>query len=240
MTRRRIGAFVAVAFGPIAWCAAFGGIVGGDPMLAIEIGGAAMAALWAVLVMRELIASGRLARALATDARPTILFGVPCHVTPALGADAVVIGAIRPRIFVGTALVASLDDTELKAVIRHEDHHRRTRAPMRSAGLGVWLRLFGRLPIVRRIVANRLADLETLADLDAIRRGSSPRSLARALLKGDLGLRPVSFSYAADRRVARLLDRAAGISTDDTVQLPLEWLPVVVLGGATVACHLAV
>jgi hypothetical protein len=240
MTRQRVGGLVAIAVLPITWCVAFGVLVGGDPMFAIEIGGAALTAIWAALVSGELLASRRLARVLATEACPAMLFGVPCTITPALGADAVVIGAIRPRIFVGTALVASLDAAELMAVIRHEDHHRRTHAPMRSAGLAAWLRLFGRLPIVHRVVANRMVDLEALADLDAIRRGSSPRSLARALLKGHQGLRPVSFSFAADRRVAHLLDRAAGIPSDVPAQLPLEWLPVALLAALAVACHLVV
>ncbi|MBF8298539.1 MAG: putative family unassigned peptidase, partial [candidate division NC10 bacterium] len=157
--------------------------------------------------------------ALSVLAHDMTLFGVPCRVSPELGTDALVIGLLRPRVFVGASLLAALADDELEAVVYHEDHHRRTRAPLRAAALGAWLRLLGRSESVRSTVLDRLTDLETLADADAIRRGSSPQSLARALLKGDLSLQPVAFSYAADRRVERLLDRAAGIPIDDQRRL---------------------
>jgi hypothetical protein len=228
---------MAVAIGPLGWCVVLGGLLGGDPMLAIEIGGAALAILWGGLVVRELIGSNRLAGTLSVDAAEVRLFGVPCRVTPALGADALVIGTIRPQIFVGGPLVSALTEAELKAVVYHEDHHRRTRAPLRAAALGGWLRLLGRSEGIRGVVFDRLADLESLADADAIRRGATPGSLARALLKGELSLQPVAFSYAAERRVEHLLDRAAGTSVAASGRLPYEWLPVALLTAATLGCH---
>jgi len=237
MTRWRAGGIVAVAIGSVGWCAVLGGLVGGDPMLAVEVGGVALSMIWAGLVLRDLATSHRLAAALAVDAAAIDLFGVRCHVTPALGTDAVVVGSVRPRIFVGASLISALTDEELEAVVYHEDHHRRTRAPIKAAALGAWLRLLSRSGSIRTLVLDRLLDLETLADADAIRRGSSPRSLARALLKGELRLRPVAFSYAADRRVERLLDRAAGIPVDATSRLPYEWLPVTLLALGTLGCH---
>ena len=237
MTRARAGGIAAVTIGPLGWCAVLGGLLGGDPMLAIEIGGVALAIVWAGVVVRDLVGSHRLAGALSVDADEMNLFGVPCHITPALGTDALVVGSLRPRIFVGASLISALADDELEAVVYHEDHHRRTRAPIRAAALGAWLRLLGRSGSVRSVVLDRLTDLETLADADAIRRGSRPVSLARALVKGDSSLQPVAFSYAADRRVERLLDRAAGIPVDATGRLPYEWLPVVLLAVATLGCH---
>jgi hypothetical protein len=237
MTRRSAGSVIAVAIGPLGWCALLGGLLGGDPMIAIEIAGATALVLWAVLTIRDLVGSHRLAYSLAVDSRETAMFGVRCHVTPALGTDALVAGSVRPRIFVGAPLVAALADDELQAVVYHEDHHRRTRAPIRAAALGAWLRLLGRSEGVRDAVLDRLADLESLADADAIRRGSTPQSLARALLKGDLSPQPVAFSYAADRRVERLLDHAAGIPGDATGRLPYEWLPVALLAVASLGCH---
>lgn len=239
MTRERAAGLAAAAVGPPGWCAALGGLLGGDPLLAVEIGLIALAGLWAVIVLRDLIASHRLAGRLAADAREVVLFGVRCRVTPAIGADAFVVGFIRPQIFIGHALVAALADDELQAVIFHEDHHRRIRAPIRAAALGAWLRLLGRSEGLRGAVLDRLADLETLADADAMRRGSSPRSLARALLKGDLSLRPVAFSYAAHRRVERLLNTAAGIPTEATDRAPYEWLPVALLATVVLGCHVA-
>lgn len=237
MTRGRAGGLVAVAIGPLGWCLTIGALVGGDPMLAIELVGGVLVMLWIALLTREVAASHRLASKLSVDAQDVVLFGVQCRVTRALGTDALVVGSVRPRVFVGAALLTALSDDELEAVMYHEDHHRRTRAPLRAAALGAWLRLLGRSESIRSVVVDRLTDLETLADADAIRRGSSPRSLARALVKGDAAVQPVAFSYAAERRVERLLDRAAGMPVDATSRLPYEWLPVALLSVATLGCH---
>lgn len=237
MTRTRTAGFLAVALGPLGWCIALGAVLGGDPMLAVEVAGAAIITAWAALVARELVASQRVSWALARDAQAASMYGVAVRVTPALDTDALVVGAIRPVIYVGASLLATLSDDELRAVVHHEDHHRRTRAPIRAAALGAWLRLLGRSDRVRGVLLDRLSDLEALADADAIQRGSSPRSLARALLKGEASLQPVSFAYAAERRVEQLLDRAAGIPLETAARLPYEWLPVVLLTVATLGCH---
>lgn len=207
-------------------------------MLAIELAGGALVVLWAALVARDLAVSHRLAKALSALANDMTLFGVTCRVSPELGTDALVVGPFRPRVFVGASLLAALSEDELEAVVYHEDHHRRTRAPLRAAALGAWLRLLGRSNRVRDVILDRLADLETLADADAIRRGTSPGSLARALLKGDASLQPVAFSYAVERRIDRLLERAAGVPVDASCRLPYEWLPIALLGLATIGCHI--
>lgn len=237
MTRSGTAGLVAVAVGPLGWCVALGTFVGGDPMLALELAGSALVALWAALVAFELLRSQRLSRALAREAHETTMFGVRLRVTPALDTDAIVVGSIRPVIYVGAALLAALSEDEMRAVVFHEDHHRRTRAPIRAAALGAWLRLLGRSNRVRSVLVDRLSDLEALADADAIQRGSSPRALARALLKGEASLQPVSFAYAAERRVGQLLDRAAGVPVEAAGRLPYEWLPVILLTVATLGCH---
>jgi hypothetical protein len=236
MTRASAG-LAAVAIGPLAMCLAVGAIVGGDPTLAVELVGSALVILWTALLTWDLVASHRLACTLSADAREIVLSGVPCRVTPVLGTDAVVVGIVRPQIFLGASLFDELSADELEAVVYHEDHHRRTRAPIRAAALGAWLRLLGRSEGVRGVVLDRLAEIETLADADAIRRGSTPQSLARALLKGEMSLQPVAFSYAADRRVERLVDRAAGIPIDATGRLPYEWLPIALVTVVTLGCH---
>lgn len=237
MTDARVGGVLVAAVGALGWCATLGAVIGGDPMIAVEIAGAALGALWAGLVIQSLVQSHRLTHALSLDAREVSLFGVRCRVTPALGSDAVVVGSFNPRIYVGTRLLAALSVDELQAVVLHEDHHRRTRAPLRAAALGAWLRLLGRSETVRHAMLDRLADLETMADADAIRRGSSARSLARALLKGDLSVRPVAFTYAAHRRVEHLVDRAVGSPVEAANRLPYEWLPMALLAVAALVCH---
>lgn len=236
MIGTRAGRLLIVVVGPPASCLALGSLLGSDPMLGLEIAGVGLATLWVALVVWDLGRARRLAAALSADAAEVSLFGVSCWVTPALGRDAIVVGALRPRIFVGDALLTVLSEDELRAVVYHEDHHRRTRAPLRAAALEAWLRLLGRSDRVRRVLLDRLADLEALADADAIRRGSSARSLARALLKGDAGLGAVAFGYAADRRVGRLLQQAAGVTADPAVRLPYEWLPAVLLGVVAAVC----
>lgn len=236
MTGRTAIGLLASALVPLAWCLAIGTVVGGGPMIALEAGGVALAFAWVIFVVRELIPSYRLGVALAADARDADIFGVRVRVTRSLGVDAVVVGALRPRIYVGSGLLEMFSEEEQRAVLLHEEHHQRTRAPLRAAALGAWLRLLGRSPAIRARVLDRLADLETLADADAIRRGSSPRSLARALLKGDMSLQPASFAYAAERRVEQLLERVEGNAWEPTVRLPYEWLPAIVLGIALAAC----
>lgn len=237
MTRRTAAALSIVGLASLAWCVAVGAALGGDPMLVVEIPATTLVAAWAALVAQSLVASRRVASALSHGAHETSLFGVPVTVTPGLDADAVVVGGLRPVIYVGARLAAVLSDDEMRAVVLHEDHHRRTRAPLRAAAIAAWLRLLGRSERIRGLLLERLSHLETLADADAIRRGSSPSSLARALLKGDASPRPVSFAFAAERRVEHLLDRAAGIPVRAAWRVPYEWLPIVLLGVATLACH---
>ena len=237
MTRKEAAGLLAVVAGSLGWCVALGTLVGGDPMLAVEVAGSTLAVLWTVMVARELVRSEGLSSLLAGDAQETSMFGVPVCVTRALAMDAIVVGSIRPVIYVGADLLAALSDDELQAVVLHEDHHRRTRAPIRAAALGAWLRLVGRSDRVRSVLIDRLSDLEALADADAIRRGSSPQSLARALLKGEPSLQRVSFTHVSERRIEQLLDRAAGDPVKAAGRLPYEWLPVLLLTVATLGCH---
>lgn len=226
-----------MVLGVLGWCVAFGALLGEDPMIAFEIGGAALVLLWAVLVVREMLESRRVAAVLKIDSEPQVIFGVPCRVTSALAMDAVVLGSLRPQVFVGAELVASLMDRELEAVMFHEDHHRRTRAPLRAAAIGAWLRITGRSNHLRTVLLGRLAALETLADADAIRRGSTPRSLAAALLKGDLSIHPVAFTYGTQLRVERLLERASGTPDRSRPALPFEWLPIAFVAFTSLICH---
>ncbi|MBF8290081.1 MAG: hypothetical protein HW391_1049 [Chloroflexi bacterium] len=55
-----------------------------------------------------------------------------------------------------------------------------------------------------------------------------------------MSARPIAFSYAADRRVGVLLDRAAGLQVASDPRLPVEWLPVVLLTGFVLACHIGI
>lgn len=235
----RPAGLVAAGAAVLGLCIGLGALVGGDPLLAVELVATGLLGLWAVMLAREIGRSRRLAWALAHGSRQTSMFGVPCRLTPGLDRDAVVVGAIRPVIYVGTPLLAALSDEELRAVVLHEDHHRRTLAPIRAAALDVWLRILGRSSHLRAALSNRRSDLETLADADAIERGSSARSLARALVKGDAARRAASFGHDAERRVRQLLARANGLPIAPVGRVPYEWLPVILVPAASVGCHVA-
>lgn len=237
MTDARVGGAIAIVLGPLGWCVAFGALLGGDPMIAFEIGGSALVLLWAALLVREVLASRGVAQGLLVGSEPGVFSGVACRVTPALAMDAVVVGSLRPQVFVGAELVEGLTDRELEAVMFHEDHHRRTRAPLRAAALGAWLRILGRSNHLRAVLLGRLTALETMADADAIRRGSTPRSLAAALLKGGPSINPVAFTYGTQLRVERLLERAAGIPERSPAAPPYEWLPVAFVAISSLICH---
>lgn len=239
MTRNGVAGILAIAVGPFGWCLALGAVLGVDPMLSLEIAGGVLVGLWAAFVVREIQLARCLTQRLTRDARQASMFGVSCWVTPSLRTDAMVVGTFRPRIYVGVELVEALSDDEMRAVLFHEDHHRRTRAPVRAAALEAWMQLLGRSNWVRGALLDRLSDLEALADADAILRGSTPGSLARALLKGDVSLKPASFAYAAERRVEQLLDRASGVPVETGGRLPFEWLPVILITFGAIACHIA-
>lgn len=229
----------AAGLAAIAWCIVVGGLASGDPMLIVEALAGSVTVAWGLLVVREVAVAARTERSLIPGAVSIDVRGVACNVTPALGADAVVIGTLWPRIYLGVDLVARMSKEELEAVVYHEDHHRATRAPLRAAALTGWLTLFGRAAPVRAVVLDRLADLETMADAEAIRRGATAGSLARALMKGGdrVGL-TTAFSYAADRRVEELLAHADGSDHAASRRLPYEWLPVAMFAVSIVACHI--
>ncbi len=211
----------------------------GDPMLAPELGGGILVAGWLLLGIRSGLRGQRLARDLAPWCRVSRVAGVDCRVIRGGAGHAFVLGIIRPRIYLGEALLEALDDGELRAVVLHEDHHRRTLAPLRSAALEAWLALVGRWTIARVALVDRLTDLEREADVAALRAGVSPMSLSSALVKSDpsLPVSGVAFAAASDRRLRTLLAMADGVEDGTPVRLPYEWLPVAALAAIAVACH---
>ncbi len=211
----------------------------GDPMLALELGGGILVAGWLLLGIRSGLRGHRLARDLAPWCRVSRVAGVDCRVIRGGAGHAFVLGIIRPRIYLGEALLETLDDDELRAVVLHEDHHRRTLAPLRSAGLEAWLALVGRWSIARAALVDRATDLERDADVAALRAGVSPASLARALVKSDpsLPVSGVAFAAASDRRLRTLLAMADGVDDGTPVRLPYEWLPVAAFTAIAVGCH---
>jgi hypothetical protein len=147
----------------------------------------------------------RLARRLSRESTPGIEAGIAVrHIDAAPGPF--VAGLRRPLIFSPADLAARLEAGQLRAVLLHEDHHRRTRAPLRLL-LCEALAAAMPLPAVQGWVGQALAAVEIEADRDALARGASRSALVAALLRlaeaGPTGA--AGFATAAELRVRALL-----------------------------------
>ncbi len=240
LDRARPGIATLLAAGAaLGWCTAAGASLGMDPLLAIEIVGAGVLALWTVLLSRDLRRARRLRRRMDLVSSPQTIDGVALRVIRGGQVEAFALGILRPTVYLGDASIDVLDSEELAAVVHHEDHHRRTLAPLRAAAVEAWLRIVGRSAAARALLLARLAQLEEAADAYAMQRGVHPGALAAALLKVDPHRTSgTGFSGAADRRVQALVDAAAGRPAARTTPLPYEWLPLAIVIAVTVGCHL--
>lgn len=220
-------------------CAAAGASIGVDPMLVIEVGVAALLAIWTALLGHDLWRAEQLRRQLDAKSCFKMIDGVRVRVIRGGAVEAFVLGILRPTVYVGDESMTILEADELAAVVHHEDHHRRTLAPLRAAAVGAWLQIVGRSPSARRLLSARLAALEASADAHAMRRGVRPASIAAALVKIErVHSAGPAFSGAADHRIRALLDAAAARPAQRTMPLPYEWLPLVIAAGMKIACHL--
>lgn len=223
----------------VALCAAAARAIGGDPLLGAELGLTVVIGVWLTLLLtriRPAIVGQRQFEQLATPIRlgHRDLRLLDSGRAP----EAFVIGPFRPAIFVSSALLEVLDADELSAVLLHEEHHRRTRAPLRELALASWLRLVGGLPAIGGWIERRVAHLEIEADRYALAAGASSATLASALIKCDrsASLEGMGFSSAADLRLRRLVD--GGGATNGPAAAPIEWLAPVLLAVGLAACHL--
>ncbi len=122
-------------------------------------------------VMRALPIAGPLA------AHPSVL------VVDAAAPLAFCAGWLRPRVYVSTAVLERLSNSELRAVLAHEQHHGALRDPLRLAVSRVLCQALFFLPVLRSL-HDRYADVAELtadaAALEAI--DGAPGPLASAML----------------------------------------------------------
>jgi hypothetical protein len=222
-----------------AWCTTAGSAVDIDPIFELEVVAAGMVAWWATLLGSDIVRASRLRQRFDVLSTAETIDGVDIRLIRGGAVEAFVIGMLRPTVFVGDASMRALERDELVAVVHHEDHHRRTHAPLRAAAVEAWLRIVGRWPGARHLLSARLAELETSADAHAMRQGVRPASIASALLKFDRvhSISP-AFAGSADLRIQALLDAAAGRRLARSTPLPYEWLPVAVALAVIVGCHI--
>lgn len=125
-------------------------------MLAAEVALAAATAAWLALILRGARPAVAGQRRLERLARRSWLASHDVHIVPNdPRRSAFVIGPLRPQIFVSDSLVEVLDGDEMRAVILHEEHHRRQRDPLRGLALASWEQLLAWLPPSRRWIKRR-------------------------------------------------------------------------------------
>lgn len=124
-------------------------------------------------------------------------------------------GLFRPRIYLSTGLVNALSDTELKAVLLHEDHHRCRFDPLRTLLADLLATLFFFLPTVTEWRDQFVVAIELAADHHAMQlagrfslAGALHKLLTHPLAVGlpATGLGGINSLEATDVRLAQLLD----------------------------------
>jgi beta-lactamase regulating signal transducer with metallopeptidase domain len=149
----------------------------------------------------------RVAAALSQRARPAVLGGHEVALVDGLP-TVVVAGLRRPRTYCPSDLSATLDASELRAVLLHEHHHQLTYAPFRLALLDAVRPLVAWFDAGRGWCARRRASIEIDADAYAIARGSSRSAVASALLNlaGGSPAALAGFAISSELRLRALLD----------------------------------
>ena len=149
-------------------------------VLGLALFGAIVVAIAVIAAVREVTATRRLTRRLAT-AEP--LPGASAFVIAGERPQAFCAGLIRPRVYVSDGALALLDDAALETVLAHERHHARRRDPLRLVVGRVFTRALFFLPGLNELARRREALAEISADQAAVATGPEGRpALARAML----------------------------------------------------------
>jgi beta-lactamase regulating signal transducer with metallopeptidase domain len=125
-------------------------------------------------------------------------------------------GILRPRIVIPRALVESIDERGLVAVLAHEESHRRRRDPLRYLAARLALALFHFYPPVYVLMRRISMTAEYDCDERALRSGIGSAEYARAFMRTlRLGLEAGGLRCAAlgdegsllEKRFKRILDQ---------------------------------
>jgi TonB family protein len=118
------------------------------------------------------------------------------------------IGILRRAIVIPEVLITRLDTPELRAVLLHEDAHRRRLDPLQAAVRRVAAVAFYFFPLLWPLLARLKETSEMACDEAAIRRGVAPSDYARALARTmSIGLEPLGLSAALARGTPSLTRR---------------------------------
>lgn len=239
----RLTTLARVAIVPVALtagCALVASVTGSDPMLGVEVAALTLSVAWLVHIGRGTQRALAEAAGLSARSQRLNVAGAEVRLLDTTTPAAFVSGLLRPQIYLSPSLIEILDRRELRGVLLHEQHHRRTRAPLRGLALESWQRALGWLPPARHVLAARLAALEIEADAAAVARGVEPATLASALVKCGAHLpgSASAFSAASDIRIGELVAWGRGERLDRTLSIPVEWAAPAIAIITLWVCHL--
>lgn len=206
-----------------------------DPAGLLQVLGLAVVATALSRILAGAVATAQFSRGLRGRWVRASMHGIDCRVVTDPSAQAFALGLVRPRVYITGTAVESLDPDAQRAVLLHEDHHRRTWAPLRTALIACWVDTVGRVPWIRDGVERRLACLEQEADRHALRHGARRSDLARALLALDAHGHGARFTGHARSRIEALLG-PTGVASSPTRSIPLEWVGAGAILVAALAC----
>lgn len=125
-----------------------------------------------------------------------------------------VIGLIRPRIVIPEYLAGELQEEELRAILLHEETHRRRRDPLRAAVHRLGQALFFFYPLIYPVLRELQATAEYACDESVVHSGVPARAYSRALARTlELGLASPAFATAAVAGSSLLRRRLKRLST---------------------------
>jgi beta-lactamase regulating signal transducer with metallopeptidase domain len=147
--------------------------------------------------------------------------GAPLTVFAHESPEAFCAGLLRPRVYLSSGALETVEDGQLSAVIEHETHHCRRRDPLRILTVRVLSDCLFFLPVMRHLRERYCTLAELAADEAAMTVDADRRSLAAALLVFAEG--PTGVVGIAPERVDHLLGES-----------PRWELPASLLAGAFV------
>jgi len=116
-------------------------------------------------------------------------------------------GLLRPRIFLSTKLLETLDEEELRVVVLHESHHQRSKDPLKSLAVSFVLDFLFFLPVSKFLKKAYLLESETTADARSVELPGDLPAIVGLLLKVKKldGVQASWFFDPTTERVKRLL-----------------------------------
>ena len=125
-----------------------------------------------------------------------------------------VVGILRPVILIPEYLVRALAGEELRAIVLHEEAHRRRRDPLRAALLRLGFALFFFYPLLYPILRRLRSTAEYACDESVVQAGVSAEAYSRALAQTlSLGLESAAYAASAAAEGSLLRRRLNRLST---------------------------